>query len=76
MSAQSVTPQYLWDINHGLLQILTKSDAKGTALNFYGLARTQIADPPQGTEVVPVRRPWKRAQPDGSQRDDERPVCV
>ena len=29
--------QYLWDINHGLPQVLTESDGKGTALYTYGL---------------------------------------
>jgi RHS repeat-associated protein len=55
MSALSVTlnkktdtTQYLWDINHGLPQILTESDAKGTALYTYGLGRISMADPRKG----------------------------
>jgi RHS repeat-associated protein len=40
--------QYLWDINHGLPQILTESDAKGTALYSYGLGRISMADPRKG----------------------------
>jgi RHS repeat-associated protein len=40
--------QYLWDINHGLPQVLTESDGKGTALYTYGLGRISMADPRQG----------------------------
>jgi len=40
--------QYLWDINHGLPQVLTESDAKGTTLYSYGLGRISMADPRKG----------------------------
>jgi RHS repeat-associated protein len=40
--------QYLWDINHGLPQVLTESDGKGTALYTYGLSRISISDPRKG----------------------------
>jgi len=40
--------QYLWDINHGLPQVLTESDGKGTALYSYGLGRISMADPRKG----------------------------
>jgi RHS repeat-associated protein len=40
--------QYLWDINHGLPQVLTESDGKDTALYTYGLGRISMADPRKG----------------------------
>jgi RHS repeat-associated protein len=40
--------QYLWDINHGLPQVLTESDGKGTALYSYGLGLISMADPRKG----------------------------
>jgi RHS repeat-associated protein len=56
MSALSITSQsktdatqYLWDINHGLPQVLTESDAKGTALYSYGLGWISMADPKKGS---------------------------
>jgi RHS repeat-associated protein len=56
MSALSVTSQsktdatqYLWDINHGLPQVLTESGKKGTALYSYGLGRISMADPKKGS---------------------------
>ena len=40
--------KYLWDINHGLPQVLTESNGKGTALFTYGLGRISMADPRKG----------------------------
>ena len=44
----SSSPRKDLSINHGLPQILTESDAKGTALYSYGLGRISMADPKKG----------------------------
>jgi RHS repeat-associated protein len=50
VTSQSKTDatRYLWDINHGLPQVLTESDGKDTALYSYGLGRISMADPRKG----------------------------
>jgi RHS repeat-associated protein len=48
LNKRTDSTQYLWDINHGLPQVLTESDGKGTALFTYGLGRISMADPRQG----------------------------
>jgi RHS repeat-associated protein len=48
LNKRTDSTQYLWDVNRGLPQVLTDSDAKGTAIYSYGLGRISMADPRKG----------------------------